>query len=883
MTIKLSCISLVVAMIFTFLNTYAQTKFQGKVTDSLGKPIIGANIIVVERNTSIGKIYKTTDYQGFFSITIPDSLPQKNLFLKITAIGYVGIQRTLNLLSKNEHITLKENIVSLKQVVIKTDKPIIRKNADTLNYLVSDFRYKYDRTVEDVLKNMPGITVEKSGQISFNGKPISNFYIDGDNVLGGRYNLATKNVPGDLVDKIQVIQNDQPIKLLQGVVNSENVAINLKLNNKAKIKFIHTAEVGAGVKNKYNGQYNTIAFKPRYKTINILKTNNNGVDYEPEVSSLFGNENSSGNVNLDLGMISPPPINKQTYFNNNSLLVGTNDFFKSKSNDLTLKLGVNYLYSKNRELASSRTAYYLPNTELIRFENKNSVINEHHITFNANINVNTYKSYIENDLSVNLHRRTADGDFVLNNNRLLPDLYSRLNGFENNFRILKNIGKSFYNFYSKTSFNKDYQILDLPNGFEYLQFNQPVNQLKSLPFFKTDNSISFKRKSKNIYQDYSLGFSIDRQQLNTNIWIENSNGFDGLQDSPYINRLKWTNFEVYFKPEFRYQSSNKKNEFVFQLPLSATDITYNDSENKLDNHSTTIRFNPNFLFKTSLGREEEKLNFRYNYDRRLGTIADIYQGLIITDYLTLSSNQGNALRQSESHRLGVNFESINNVKILFFNANISFGLRRDNFIEDRSITNNYNLNSNLGISNYTKTFGLNSSMSKYLFNLKSTAKIGYKLDLSSRQIYLNEKLLRSNNIIHGISFNLNSRPFDFLRLKYMAQYNLLTNNIPGVVKTNNKSFNQDMTMDFNLIDKINIQFDLQHQIIHSNQNVTNEFVYLSSGIIYKLKNEADLSLNLDNIFNNRNYDAILVSDYSTLYSKYRLNPRIILVKANFRF
>lgn len=139
-----------------------------------------------------------------------------------------------------------EQVTVLPSVLIK-QKPII-ENEDTTKYLVRNFTDRQDRAIGDVLAKLPGIEIdEATGAIQFNGKLISHYYIDGLDLLEGRYNIANKNIRADMVDEIQILANHQDIKLFDSLKTSLEPALNIKLKKSAKNIFIGRAKIGFGV------------------------------------------------------------------------------------------------------------------------------------------------------------------------------------------------------------------------------------------------------------------------------------------------------------------------------------------------------------------------------------------------------------------------------------------------------------------------------------------------------------------------------------------------------------------------------------------------------------------------------------------------------------
>jgi len=102
-------------------------------------------------------------------------------------------------------MVLTPKAVSLKEVTVKPDP--LRQKGDTLTHNLASFLGKGDVTLEDGLKRLPGVDVAQSGAISYMGKPISQFNIEGLDLLGGKYNLATRNIPADYVTNVEIVRN----------------------------------------------------------------------------------------------------------------------------------------------------------------------------------------------------------------------------------------------------------------------------------------------------------------------------------------------------------------------------------------------------------------------------------------------------------------------------------------------------------------------------------------------------------------------------------------------------------------------------------------------------------------------------------------------------
>lgn len=213
---------------------------QGIVSDVDGNRISNANIQILDKNKTIA--YTFSDANGNYSLSY-NSL-QTQVILSVGHISYEKVKITVDSKETKKNVTLLEKKTQLKEVVVKM--PQIIQRGDTISYRLGSFTGKGDYTLRDAMKRLPGIEVTNSGEIKYLGKDISNFYIEGMDLLGGKYNVATNNIPAEYVTSVQVLSNHKDAKMDKDLL-SDNVAINIKLSNKAKFKPVGTYEAVGGL------------------------------------------------------------------------------------------------------------------------------------------------------------------------------------------------------------------------------------------------------------------------------------------------------------------------------------------------------------------------------------------------------------------------------------------------------------------------------------------------------------------------------------------------------------------------------------------------------------------------------------------------------------
>lgn len=184
----------------------AQTNINGLVKSHYGISMDFINVVASPINsprTILGSCFTGED--GSFSLTINSKCD--SLVLRASSIEISPTAITIPNHSGFYNIIVEEKTVELKEVVVKSKK--VYSHGDTINYNVGSFLSQTDQSIADVLKKMPGISVSDAGQISYQGKPIKNLYIEGLDLMKGHYGIATNNIDPNNIATVQVLENHQ--------------------------------------------------------------------------------------------------------------------------------------------------------------------------------------------------------------------------------------------------------------------------------------------------------------------------------------------------------------------------------------------------------------------------------------------------------------------------------------------------------------------------------------------------------------------------------------------------------------------------------------------------------------------------------------------------
>ena len=286
-------INIVSLLFFITLSSLAQVKVTGKITDSSKNPL--PSVIVKNINTVTKKMvgYVQSDADGKFTITA-----EVGSSIQIKALGYGAKNILVTEKMGFQNIVLHDDAVALKEVTVKADK--VKIIGDTIKYLLSTYAHKGDRTLSDVLSRVPGFEVNKAnGQISYDGKPISNFYIEGLDMLGGKYGIATNTLPQGDIATVEVMKHHQPIRVLDEFVYSDDNVLNIKMKNGAKAHWISTFNGSVGVKSKgglWSFEGFAMRIKPKWQMMLTYKTNNTGKEITRECENLLNLDDINGRL-----------------------------------------------------------------------------------------------------------------------------------------------------------------------------------------------------------------------------------------------------------------------------------------------------------------------------------------------------------------------------------------------------------------------------------------------------------------------------------------------------------------------------------------------------------------------------------------------------------
>lgn len=857
---------------------FSQTKISGNIETAKSNPISGASVTVTETNTDNILNYAISNTYGNFSISLNSKI--KQLQINIRSMGFKTIVKIIENKTQTLNFVLVEEITELKEIIIKNN-PITRKG-DTINYSVNAFSKQEDRTIADVLKNMPGIEVLDDGKILYQGRPINKYYIEGLDLLEGKYNLANSNLPYKEVVKVQVLENHQPIRLLDSLVYSDQAAINIKLKN--SFTFTGQAEVGAGLNPLlWDLNVTPMLFSKKRQMLSSYQTNNTGNNVATQLKTLTIDElleqferNDEKQDWLAIQQLAVPNFSEQRWLDNNIHLITTNYLQKIK-NDYELRLNISYLNDNQQQNGFTDTQFFTANDTIALFENKNNQLYANTLETNLTLQKNTDKNFLKNSLQFQGFWDSQSGNIQLNTDNITQNLSNRYFKLSNNLKTLFPLGKQIATLNSYVGLNKTPQSLVVnPGQFNDLlndgnNYNQ-VTQNIDLQTFYTNNSLGFTKGWKQFSFSPKVGIQFEKQNLESAI-LTSENATNNFE-----NNLDWTRSKLYFNLQTQYKKDKWRMELT--TPINFHNYQLQDKPLQREQNLNRVTFEPRLSLNYDL-TSFWRIGTSANLSNQFGTINQIHYNYILQNYRSLQRIDA-PLPEMQNLGYSASLGYRNPIKSLFFSVIYSNTTTENNLLYNNQILNN-GATELQAIEQENKRFSHNvmTRASKYFNDFDTDFTLSANYSLQDFQQILNNEITDISNQNWRLNAKIDTDITNWLNTEVESTWQLSNNEIQG--QDNETITQQFHKFNLNIYPKENQFIALKTEYIKNNlfsENTENLFADLVYRYTWKKKN-IDFEFQLNNIFNTENYRTINIDNFSYVESNFRLRPRQILFNIRF--
>lgn len=864
----------------------------GVITDVNNNVLARASVVAVDSLSNI-IAYTSSNEKGIFSLKLDDLKDGKNLLLEV---NYLGFKPAYLQIKKEQYIydfSLEEDETALNEIVIK-NRPVVKRNGDTIRYRVTSFQKTEDRSIGDVLERMPGVQVDDDGTIFYNGSRISNLYIHGDDLMNGKYGLATRAIRKEDILGVDVILNHQPINVLQDKILTNSTAMNLLLKDENSMSLNTHADLALGVPDLYDVSLTPILLNKKIKILNTVAINNAAVDYQEDFKQL-GNSNlrsdisaNQGSVNLSLGTVGPPNLPKRTYYRNASKVINLNDLYTT-DNGLQLKINLQAFADRNILEYNSYVANFTAGDTISFSENQELTQNPKIFTGAFTVVKNKDSNFLQNKFALDVDDNHSNALIQSNQQDFDQYLYIDAIRFSNDFNWIPSIGSDgVVELRWFTSYKRDEKSLLLGDGYnstisDFEGMNERVDQSLNSPTFYSNAYVSYLKSGAHFKQHHELGYLFEDQTLNSDLRFKNGDQYQEYnQDAG--NRLQWLRQQLYFKPKFQLVLNKVK--ASLDLPLIFQNISYDDLSNSLNKHKRDFLFNPNLSFKYQI-TPEEHLSANCSFDKKFGNIAQIYRGSILRDYRSLIKNEAD-LFESKQNSLGITYNLEKAVSLFFLNARASYEHLSTNAILSYNIDADGQTVTSLPIENDSYNYKFDLGLSKYVFAINNALSLRIQYDHSISNGFINEALVPVNNDVLSFSSSFSKSFFSSLKIQYKPNlsFNYTVVNRDNINSYDFKTVAVDQT--FELMYKSKKSWDARVDFVHSyteqSKQPVLQYLFCDFNANYAIKkNSLDLGLSVNNIFNVKKYQVYAIDKHQYFASSYQLRGIMALVRVEWFF
>jgi len=326
----------------------------GKITDGkTNQPIEYAGIILSAKADTTKKIGAVSNTAGEFVFS---SIAAGEYKIKISVIGYNSIIRNVSVIGKDLNlglIKLEEDAISLKDVAVTGRLATATVKKDTIEFNADAYKTRPNAAVEDLLKKLPGVTIDKDGSILVQGQKVTRLTVDGKDFFGTDPKTATKNLPADAIAKVQLIDSKTQEAKATGIDDGQREKVlNLTIKEDKKKGWFGNANLAGGTTDKYSGYLSANHFNKNLQFAVLGMTNNTN-------DASFGFDDLSSFSGGNIGNIFAPPAGGSFSINGNNgkATIGGSGVFDNNAIGLysTHSGGLNYSNSwgKNNKLAIS--------------------------------------------------------------------------------------------------------------------------------------------------------------------------------------------------------------------------------------------------------------------------------------------------------------------------------------------------------------------------------------------------------------------------------------------------------------------------------------------------------------------------------------------------
>ena len=819
------------------------------------EPLVGVTCRVY---SSSGKFYSygISDKKGVMKLQT-----HLNDWLEFSFLGYEKLK--INISSNQSpriHIVfMKPSTVALREVQIKAP-PISARN-DTLVYRVSAFTKAGDRHLEDVLKRLPGVKVSANGTVSIQGKAINKFYIEGMDLMGNNYNQVTQNMPIDAVTSVEVLENHQPVKMLQGKQLSDKAALNIKIDKSHKSRPFGELEGGLGLSpTRWDNRAFVTHIANKSQLLLSGKMNNTGNDLSEETTEHIDVTDLEAFEPITSPLLTTDLVQEQLpqnrYLYNKSYAGGVN-FLRKLSDNSTLRFNTQ-LYEDHSSRNNSIEYIFGGLHPLSLREDASMKKKDFTIVPILKYELNSANTFVSDELRVSVSKKSAITAILSNESSINETVKTHPSYIQN---------------YFSSSFPVGNTILQAKSLIRYFDRTESLNDISdSTIIYNCSNRYAF--KSFVAKGTLSTKFLLFRNYLDLGVkayYHNNSYDYNGNTHHQDLN--------VIFSPSY-YVKYGKRSGLTIALPIGcmyARLLPVNESIKNRGFFSFSPEFSINHVFS-----DELSLGFSASIGNSNDTKPFYSPDFLRIGYRTVYLYDSNLYKNTD-YLLSLRLKYRNLASMFFSNLSVSYsnGKRESYFHYD--YTDSLNIIRQIQGENNYKTFIINGMADKTFVDAGLSLKTEITYNQNSYLLSQSSELM--NNKSHVLSAMVSST---FQKYKWLK----LILDATGTLFWEKNSYHDSETLSSVNANASIYLFPFKgFEIKLKCQSLTNEIseshykslTLFDASMHYKINKTWEIGLTGTNLLNRKLYSVTQNSGLNSYNTLLPLRGREVMAKLLLRF
>lgn len=893
-------------ILFTVTLSAQSIKVRGTIKDSIGSPLEFANIIATIQASGDIESYAITNDAGRYQLDLPKG---NTYILKASFLGFETIEKTITVAEDSEDITenivLKESAAQLDGVEIVYEMPVTVKG-DTIVYNADSFNRGDEKKLGDVLRNLPGVEVNDEGEIEVEGKGVTKVMVEGKDFFDGDSKLATKNIPADAVDKVQVLRNYSEVSQLSGVTNNQdNVAINIKLKEGKKNFWFGEVTAGAGVDGNDEARYlvhpKLFYYNPKY-SVNII-TDFNDIGEVPftfrdyfNFTGGFRNFNQGGGTRFN---ISQSDLGFAVAQNNraNSIetkfLAGNFSWAPSKTLDLS---GFSILSDNRTNFVTNSIRQFITSGATETTTSTNDQRNQLGMLKLSSVYKPNSNFQMDYDVLLKASKQSEDGNTLSQSIAGTNDI---VEGKENTPHSINQNINAYYTLNDDNIFAAQLQHLYQDEDPFYnavtdllpfsgvlpvdtLQNRFNIDQQKNIKTNKIDAKIDYYHVLNNTSNlNFTIGTTYSSQQFDSNIFqlldngsqldLEETTPIDGVSES-LVNDVRYNFTDAFFGLHYKV----KTGQFIFTPGVTLHNYSIKNEQlgSTVSQNDWMLLPDANIIWNI---KKSESLRFNYALAAEYTDVNNFARAYVFNNYNRLFRGNRN-LENAISQTYNLSYFSFNLFNYTNVNGSLSYTRRVDGIksnteiVAINQVTTPENIDSNFPDETFSAFGRFSKTIKKVQFNLRGN------LSLSKSNNIINEAVRESESFTQNYNASVRTQFRNWPNFE--VGYNVTINDYDNAGREQtfytqrpfaNISFNFLKDFDFDA----NWDF---YNYTDAADTIENEYSFLNANLYYQHGDSPwEFSIQATNILNTEFTNNDSFNDQFNTTNQYFVLPRIMML------